>query len=197
VQVDKFYFPVDFIVLDTKLVSSSSIDIPVVLGRPFSATSNALINCRNGIMKLTIGNMTVQLNIFNNYKQPGIDDDEKIHEVDMIQTLVEDKFSHSMFSDPIEACLLNPMSDDIELGKTHAILDGDPVMDTNGGNSCFENLYAPIKINPSSVKAPKIEKFKNGNVSKEKYLKPFYEDFELIDESSDLEYPVYWDLPNT
>jgi len=47
VQVDKFYFPVDFIVLD-KPISHSSIDVPVILGRPFLATSNALINCRNG-----------------------------------------------------------------------------------------------------------------------------------------------------
>jgi hypothetical protein len=44
-----------------------------------------------------------------------------------------------MFSDPIEACLLNPMSDYIELEKAHVVLDADPVMDTNGWNSCFEN----------------------------------------------------------
>jgi len=44
VQVDKFYFPVDFIVLDTKHVSPSSTDVPVILGRPFLATSNVLIN---------------------------------------------------------------------------------------------------------------------------------------------------------
>jgi hypothetical protein len=95
VQVDKFYFPVDFIVLDTKPISHSSIDVPVILGRLFFATSNALINCWNEIMKLTFGNMTVELNIFNNCKQLVIDDDEEIHEVDMIQNLVEDKFSHS------------------------------------------------------------------------------------------------------
>ncbi|XP_073317252.1 uncharacterized protein [Primulina huaijiensis] len=35
------------------------------LGRPFLATSNALINCRNGIMKLSFGNMTLELNVFN------------------------------------------------------------------------------------------------------------------------------------
>jgi hypothetical protein len=148
-------------------------------------------------MKLTFRNMTVELNIFNNCKQPGIDDDGEILEVDMIQTLVEDKFSHSMFSDPIEARLLNPMSDDIELEKAHVVLDANPVMDTNGWNSCFENLHAPIKTHPSSVKAPIIESFKNGNVSKEKYLKPFYEDFEPIDGSSDSEDPIYQDLPNT
>jgi hypothetical protein len=78
VQVDKFYFPVDFIVLDTKHVSPSSTDVPVILGRPFLATSNVLINCKNGIMKLTFGNMTDELNIFNNCKQPVIDDDEGI-----------------------------------------------------------------------------------------------------------------------
>jgi hypothetical protein len=197
VQVDKFYFHVDFIVLDTKPISHSSTDVPVILGRPFFATSNALINCRNGIMKLTFGNMTVELNIFNSCKQPGIDDVAEILEVDMIQTLVEDKFSHSMFSDPIEACLLNPMSDDIELEKAHVVLDVDPVMDTNGCNLCFKDLHAPIKTHSSSVKAPKIENSKIGSVSKEKYLKPFYEDFEPIDESSNLEDPVYWDLRNT
>ncbi|XP_062164934.1 uncharacterized protein LOC133871512 [Alnus glutinosa] len=79
---------------DTKPISHSSIDVPVILGRPFLATSNALINCRNGIIKLTFGNMTVELNIFNNCKQPGIDDDAEILEKDMIQTLVEEFSSH-------------------------------------------------------------------------------------------------------
>jgi hypothetical protein len=35
VQVDKFYFLVDFIVLDTKPVAPSSIGVLVILGRPF------------------------------------------------------------------------------------------------------------------------------------------------------------------
>jgi len=193
--VDKFYFPVDFIVLNTKPYIHSSTDVPVILGRPFLATSNALINCSNGIMKLTFENMTVELNIFNNCKQPIMDDDEEIYEVDMIQTLVEDKFAHSMFFDPIKACLLNPNSDDIELGIAHAILNANPVMDTNGWNSCFDELYTPFKTHPSSIKVPKIENPKN--FFKEQYLKPFYEDFEPIDECSDLEDPVYQDLPNT
>ena len=29
------------------------------------ATSNAIINCRNGVMQLTFGNMTLELNIFH------------------------------------------------------------------------------------------------------------------------------------
>jgi hypothetical protein len=62
IKVDKFYYPVDFIVLDTKPVMNVEIQIPVILGRPFLATTNALINYRTEVMKLSFGNMTVELN---------------------------------------------------------------------------------------------------------------------------------------
>ena len=64
VQVDKFIYPVDFVVLDTQPVEACN-SIPVILGRPFLVTSNALINCRNGLMKLSFENMTLEMNIFN------------------------------------------------------------------------------------------------------------------------------------
>jgi hypothetical protein len=64
IKVDKFYYPVDFIVLDTEPVLNVEIQIPVILWRPFLATTNALINCRTGVTKLSFGNMTVELNIF-------------------------------------------------------------------------------------------------------------------------------------
>jgi hypothetical protein len=70
VKVDKFYFPVDFVVLDTKPVQNVGIQIPVILGRLFLATANALINCRTGVMKISFGNMTVELNIFDISNQP-------------------------------------------------------------------------------------------------------------------------------
>ena len=65
IQVDKFYFLVDFLVLHTHPVSPNSNTTPIILGRPFLATSNALINSSNGQMNLTFGNMTLELNIFN------------------------------------------------------------------------------------------------------------------------------------
>ncbi|RVW72354.1 hypothetical protein CK203_056241 [Vitis vinifera] len=57
VQVDKFYYLVDFVVLDTDPVAKGTNYVPIILGRPFLATSNAIINCRNGVMQLTFGNM--------------------------------------------------------------------------------------------------------------------------------------------
>ena len=65
VKVDKFYYPVDFVVLDTKPIENGPNHVPIILGRPFLATANAIINCRNGVMQLTFGNMTLELNIFH------------------------------------------------------------------------------------------------------------------------------------
>ena len=38
VQVDKFYYSVDFVVLDTKPVAEGANYVPIILGRPFLAT---------------------------------------------------------------------------------------------------------------------------------------------------------------
>ena len=65
VMVDKFYYPVDFVVLDTEPIANGPNHVPIILGRPFLATANAIINCRNGVMQLTFGNMTLELNIFH------------------------------------------------------------------------------------------------------------------------------------
>ena len=65
VKVDKFYYLVDFVVLDIEPVADGTNHVPIILGRPFLATSNAIINCRNGVMQITFGNMTLELNIFH------------------------------------------------------------------------------------------------------------------------------------
>ena len=73
-KVDKFYYLVDFVVLDTEPIAVGPNHVPIILGRPFLATSNAIINFRNGVMQLTFGNMTLELNIFhlsNKHKPAG------------------------------------------------------------------------------------------------------------------------------
>ena len=75
VKVDKFYYPMDFVVLDTEPIAVGPNHVPIILGRPFLATSNAIINCRNGVMQLTFGNMTLELNIFHlNSKHKLVED---------------------------------------------------------------------------------------------------------------------------
>ena len=83
VKVDNFYYPVDFVVLDTEPMAESTHQVPIILGRPFFATANVIVNCPNRIMQLTFGNMTLELNIFHlsNRDKPDEDKEQKLKEV--------------------------------------------------------------------------------------------------------------------
>ena len=78
VKVDKFYYPVDFVVLDTEPIASGPNHVPIIRGRPFFATVNAIINFRNEVMQLTFGNMTLELNIFHlSHKHKPVEGDKE------------------------------------------------------------------------------------------------------------------------
>ena len=76
VKIDKFYYPVDFVVLDTEPIANEPNHVPIILGRPFLATANAIINFRTGVMQLTFGNMTLELNIFHLNNKHRLPEDE-------------------------------------------------------------------------------------------------------------------------
>ena len=95
VQVNNFYYPVDFIVLDIER-SFNSISTPIILGRPFLATCDAQIGCREGNLKISFGDMSLDLNIFNSYKPEketvdvNLVDSCETEEEDLIDSCVED-----------------------------------------------------------------------------------------------------------
>ncbi|KAH9725250.1 hypothetical protein KPL70_007801 [Citrus sinensis] len=99
IQVDKFYFLVDFIVIDTQPIQDSRKHILIILGRPFLATADAHIQCKIGNIQLSFGNMTMELNIFNIAKQPHNTNDG-IVDVDLIEALVDDTFVSNLKAIP-------------------------------------------------------------------------------------------------
>ena len=105
-QVDKLYFPMDFVVLDTQPVVNQGTQFPVILGRPFLATANAIIHCRGGLMTLSFGNMTFNLNIFNVIK--GMGDEEDVCEVNMVDSVVHKYLDNVSYDDPLMSCLVSP-----------------------------------------------------------------------------------------
>ena len=134
VQVDKFYFPVDFVVLDTQPVVNQGTRFPVILGRPFFATANAIIHCRGGLMMLSFCNMTVNLNIFNVIKKIG--DDEDVCEVNMIESVVHNYVDHVSYDDPLKFCL-ESLSCVVEVTTSeleflYSIIEHNEVMEANG-----------------------------------------------------------------
>ena len=99
IQVDRFYYPVDFVVLDTEPVAVGPNHVPIILGRPFLATSNAIINCRNGIMQLTFGNMTLELNIFHLGKRHMHSEKDDFEEVCILDTILEEQANQQQVQD--------------------------------------------------------------------------------------------------
>uniref|UniRef100_A0A2N9H0A6 Retrotransposon gag domain-containing protein n=1 Tax=Fagus sylvatica TaxID=28930 RepID=A0A2N9H0A6_FAGSY len=105
VKVENFYYPVDFIILDIEPTLHPSANIPIILGRPFLATANALINCRNGRMKITFGSMTAELNIFNVNPQQLVD--EECEYVNFIEATPQEEFNKNCLSNSFETLPVN------------------------------------------------------------------------------------------
>ena len=99
IQVDRFYYPMDFVVFDTEPVAVGPNHVPIILGRPFLATSNAIINCRNGVMQLTFGNMTLELNIFHLGKRHMHSEEDDFEEVCLIDTIMEEQANEQQVQD--------------------------------------------------------------------------------------------------
>ena len=160
VQVDKFYFPVDFVVLDTQPVVNQGTQFPMILGRPFLATANAIIHYRGGLMTLSFGNMTVNLNIFNVIKEIG--DEEDVCEVNMIDSVVHRYVDNVSYDDPLMSCLVNPSwVEEVTTSKLeflYSIIEHSEVLEANGWAPKFETL-PPIedKVLPLEERPSKLE----------------------------------------
>ena len=131
-KIEQFYYPIDFIVLDNQPVLHSSVHTLIILGRPFLATANALINCRNGRMQLTFGSMTLKLNIFHLAKQPHEDDDCAY--VNLIGAVVQEEFNKNCFIDPLETLCNNSIGSydlecDIHVSENFSLLDSSQVLE--------------------------------------------------------------------
>ena len=124
VQVDKFYFPLDFFVLDTQPMVNQGTQFPVIFGRPFLATANAIIHCRGGLMTLSFWNMTINLNIFNVIK--GMGDEDEVCEVNNVDYFVQKYLDNVLHDDPLTSCLVSPSwpscPDMAELDLTSTVL---------------------------------------------------------------------------
>ncbi|XP_070028699.1 uncharacterized protein [Nicotiana sylvestris] len=101
VQVGKFVFPADFVILDCQVNG----EIPIILGSPFLATGRALIDCETGELKMRLNDEEVIFNVQQSMRRPSEYANYSLVEaVDVI--LHEDDVTLTV-KDPLEACLTN------------------------------------------------------------------------------------------
>ena len=105
-QVYKFYYRANFVVLDTHPVVDPNAPkhIPIILGRPFLATCDAIIHVRMGLLKLSFGNMSIEINMFNVGRQ--LRDLKDVQKVNLINSIVHEHFERQCVEDPLARMLM-------------------------------------------------------------------------------------------
>ncbi|XP_009775002.1 uncharacterized protein [Nicotiana sylvestris] len=66
VRVGKFILPADFIVLDYE----ADEEVPIIMGRPFLATGGALIDVREGNLKMRVSDEEITFNVYKELNLP-------------------------------------------------------------------------------------------------------------------------------
>ena len=87
VKVDKFIFPVDFIVLDFK----ADKDVPIIFGRHFLAIGKTLIDIQKGELTMRMNDQQVTFNVLEAMKNP--DEVEDCNFASVVDFVVTDKIN--------------------------------------------------------------------------------------------------------
>ena len=75
VKVGNYYFPVDFIIVDMKSMKDFT-DAPIILGRPFLATTKAITDWGKGEVIFQVGDNTMKVSINKLMPHPSHESDE-------------------------------------------------------------------------------------------------------------------------
>ncbi|KAK9180015.1 hypothetical protein WN943_029222 [Citrus x changshan-huyou] len=85
VKVEKFIFPVDFIVVDFE----ADKEVPIILGRPFLVTGKTLIDVQKGELTMRVNDQQVTFNVLEAMKNP--DEVEDCNFLSVVDFVVADR----------------------------------------------------------------------------------------------------------
>ncbi|XP_050125739.1 uncharacterized protein LOC126603005 [Malus sylvestris] len=153
VKVDKLIFPADFLVLDME----EDYEAQLILGRPFLITARTLIDVEQGVLTLRIGEEKATFKVFEAGKFPR--EAEDCFRIDLVETVISEKFRVEKPSDPMEAALVHAATSEDEnqlLAECALYLDAFKSV-TKSGRLEFKDLgYVPSKSPPSITAAPTL-----------------------------------------
>ncbi|GJX12403.1 ribosomal protein L7Ae/L30e/S12e/Gadd45 [Tanacetum coccineum] len=179
IKIDKYIFPVDFVVLDMK----EDHNIPIILGRPFLATTHAMIDVFNKKISFEVGNETITFDIEKSMKFSTPKDDECLS-VDLIDNVVSNLVKEILPSSTLDSFLFEPILN-FQQNSTNLWEEEDnnsEDLDEAGLPSDHDN-WEPIKQTLSSTNTIEAEK----QSPKLKEL-PFHLEYALLNNNQ--EFPV-------
>ncbi|TMX05709.1 hypothetical protein EJD97_006917 [Solanum chilense] len=133
VKVESFIFPANFVILDFQ--------VPIILGRPFLATSRALVDMEKGKMKFWLNNEEVTFIICRSMRQS-----DELQSVSAISYRVEEssevQIKERLGVEALWALIMNFGSDGIEeYGLLAAALDRDEAMKELGDKTEIDDTF--------------------------------------------------------
>ncbi|KAK5785650.1 hypothetical protein PVK06_040252 [Gossypium arboreum] len=128
VKIDKFIFPVDFIVLDIEEDSNT----PLILGRPFLATAKTIIDVGTGELTLRVGDETLTLQARNSNNTSKVEGDRLNHPI---------KTDH----------MIQPTSQELSLKEVH-----EPLSNNSRGSIHEERMLQIDELDEWQTHKPRI-----------------------------------------
>ncbi|KAG8490544.1 hypothetical protein CXB51_013684 [Gossypium anomalum] len=126
VKVDKFIFPVNFIVLDM----DEGVEVPLILGHLFLATARAVIDVGDGKLVLKVGDEEIIFKIYDAMRFSR-EQDDSCYFIDSINHATQDSFQEIILKDTKELYLAQ----------------GEEADDDSNEHSSRQAEYEGIKIN--------------------------------------------------
>ncbi|KAL5549524.1 hypothetical protein UlMin_004755 [Ulmus minor] len=142
VKVDKFIFPVDFIVLDYE----ADLEVPIILGRPFLATGRTLIDVQKGELTMRVQDEHVTFNVFQSMKFPS--DMEECSVISLADSLVAEQLERCC-EDSLQSTMLDDSNLEDEIEEEWAWIE------TKQGVGKQKLQFEPIDMSSREFKLPK------------------------------------------
>jgi len=115
VKVDKFLFPVDFVMMDIE----EDVDVPIILERPFMKTAKVIIDVDKGKLKVCVENEEVSFNVFETMKHSK--ETKSCFRIDVIEEECGKRMTNLNSPDVLLQLITKPAEELVELGDIKAL----------------------------------------------------------------------------
>jgi len=111
VKVDKFLFPVDFVVMDME----EDVEVPLILGRSFMKTARVIIDVDKGKLKVHVQDEEVNFDVFEARKHPS--NAKECFRVDVLHEVCAEQQEKMHSSEPLIKALAKSIYKINDLGR--------------------------------------------------------------------------------
>ena len=152
VKINRLYLPTYFIILDME----KDREVPIILGRPFLATGNILIDVQQGKLTLSVQDDEFTFNVFKVIKYPM--DNKDCVRIDAVDKLTREIFREGHPTLPLEACITHS---DTSTTEDQARRECVGYLEATTGflkeEEFMELLHLPSTLVSSMQEPPKLE----------------------------------------